>query len=70
MTEEDTFRALRRISFEEMMALRTNFWAEWMIADYNKRMSLSYKSDVMFVENGWTDREYTDEFDRREKLEK
>ncbi len=62
-TEEDTFRLLKRIPFEEMDALYTEVFSSGKWVSYVG--GLDTLTDKIFRENSWTRNEYHNESLRR-----
>ncbi len=63
MTEDDTFNALRRLTFEEMRRLRHRFW--WNKTNTINPINIDDEKNFTFEVHGWTRTEYFDELDKR-----
>jgi len=58
MTEDDTFRKLKRIPYKEIEILRSDLYWKSGLNPNGKILKFLLES------NGWTEKEYEDEFNR------
>ena len=58
MTEDDTFRVLKRVPYRQMMYIWAN---SELFHDRKPYIECKEEVDSLFIEHGWTVREYSQE---------